>query len=104
MNTYEKIYAAVRRIPEGRVSTYGAIAILAGIPGGARVVGNALHVNPDPFETECFRVVNAKGRLAPQFAFGGPEEQKKLLEADGIKVVDNHVDLKKYLWTGDEND
>ena len=59
-------------------------------------MGNALHKNPDQEHIPCFRVVNAKGELAGEFAFGGAGEQAKLLEADGIEVEDGKVDLKKY--------
>lgn len=69
---------------------------MAGNPRMARAVGNALHKNPDPEHIPCFRVVNAKGELAGEFAFGGAGEQAKLLEADGIEVEDGKVDLKKY--------
>ena len=69
---------------------------MAGNPRMARAVGNALHKNPDPEHIPCFRVVNAKGELAGEFAFGGAGEQVKLLEADGIEVEDGKVDLKKY--------
>ena len=93
---YEKIYEAVLAIPKGKVATYGQVAAMAGNGGAARVVGNALHVNPAPGIIPCHRVVNAKGRLAPHFAFGGDEEQKRLLESEGVEVIDNHVDLKKY--------
>ena len=62
----------------------------------SRAVGNALHKNPDPENIPCFRVVNSKGELAPEFAFGGMGEQRKLLEAEGIEVKDNKVDLSKY--------
>jgi O6-methylguanine-DNA--protein-cysteine methyltransferase len=61
-----------------------------------RAVGNALHKNPDPDSIPCYRVVNAKGELAGAFAFGGPDAQAKLLEADGIEVIGGKVDLKKY--------
>ena len=68
---YDKIYAAVCLIPRGRVATYGQVAALAGNGGAARAVGNALHKNPMPGVIPCHRVVNAQGRLAPHFAFGG---------------------------------
>lgn len=93
---YEKIYDAVMTIPKGKVATYGQIAALAGNGGAARVVGNALHVNPAPGVIPCHRVVNAQGRLAPNFAFGGDGEQQRLLEAEGVEVNDHRVDLKKY--------
>ena len=62
----------------------------------ARAVGNALHHNPDPDNIPCFRVVNSKGELAGEFAFGGAGAQARLLEAEGIEVVEGRVDLKKY--------
>ena len=62
----------------------------------ARAVGNALHKNPDPDSIPCYRVVNAKGELSGEFAFGGKNAQAKLLMADGIEVVDGKVNLKKY--------
>lgn len=93
----KRIYEAVKRIPKGRVATYGKVAEMAGNPRMARAVGNALHHNPDPEHIPCFRVVNAKGELAGAFAFGGEEVQARLLEEDGIEVIDGKVDLKKYL-------
>ncbi len=62
----------------------------------ARAVGNALHRNPDPLHIPCFRVVNARGELAGEFAFGGAGQQAKLLEKEGVHVEDGRVDLKKY--------
>ena len=80
-NPTKRIYEAVKKIPKGKVATYGQIAELAGDKRMARAVGNALHKNPDPDNIPCFRVVNAKGELAGEFAFGGAGEQAKLLEA-----------------------
>lgn len=92
----KRIYEAVKRIPKGKVATYGKVAEMAGNKKMSRAVGNALHKNPDPENIPCFRVVNSKGELAPEFAFGGMGEQRKLLEAEGIEVKDNKVDLAKY--------
>ena len=92
----KRIYEAVKKIPKGRVATYGKVAEMAGNPRMSRAVGNALHKNPDPDHIPCYRVVNSKGELAGAFAFGGEEVQRKLLEADGIEVVNGKVDLKKY--------
>ena len=92
----KRIYEAVRQIPKGHVATYGKVAEMAGNPRMSRAVGNALHKNPDPDHIPCYRVVNSKGELAGAFAFGGEEVQRKLLEADGIEVVNGKVDLKKY--------
>lgn len=92
----KRIYEAVKRIPKGKVATYGRVAQLAGNPKMSRAVGNALHKNPDPDGIPCYRVVNAKGELSGEFAFGGKGAQQKLLEADGIEVTNGCVDLEKY--------
>lgn len=92
----KRIYEAVKKIPKGRVATYSQVAELAGNKKMARAVGNALHRNPDPEHIPCFRVVNAKGELAGEFAFGKADAQAKLLIADGVEVVDGKVDLTKY--------
>ena len=97
MNTFEKIYTVVKNIPKGKVATYGQVAALSGNPRRARVVGYALHVNPMPGIIPCHRVVNREGRTAPAFAFGGPDVQRKLLEAEGIVFEeDGRIDLEKY--------
>ena len=95
----KRIYEAVKKIPYGHVATYAQIAEIAGDRKMARAVGNALHKNPSPETIPCFRVVNSKGELAGEFAFGGAWEQGKLLKAEGIEVVDGRVDLKKYQWS-----
>lgn len=101
MTVFEKIYEQVKKIPKGKVATYGQIAILAGNPRWARAVGYALHANPQPDIIPCYRVVNRFGGLAPAFAFGGAEVQAELLRADGVEVgEDGKVDLEKYLWDG----
>ena len=92
----KRIYEAVKKIPKGKVATYGQVAAMAGNPKMSRAVGNALHKNPDPSGIPCFRVVNAKGELSGEFAFGGKGRQQALLEADGIEVIDVKVDLLKY--------
>lgn len=97
MNTFEKIYEVVKSIPEGKVATYGQVALLAGNPRWARVVGYALHVNPEPGIIPCHRVVNREGRVAPGFAFGGKGVQRQLLESEGIVFeTDGRIDLEKY--------
>lgn len=99
-NSYELIYDVVKRIPYGKVATYGQVAFLAGNPKWSRVVGYALHVNPDPDSIPCYRVVNRFGEPSKAFAFGGLNEQIMLLKDEGIEVVDGRVDLSKYLWDG----
>ena len=97
MNTFEKIYEVVKNIPKGKVATYGQVALLAGNPRWARVVGYALHVNPEPGIIPCHRVVNREGKVAPGFAFGGEGVQRQLLESEGIVFeTDGRIDLEKY--------
>ncbi len=95
-NPSKRIYEAVKKIPYGRVATYAQVAEMAGDRKMARAVGNALHRNPDPETIPCFRVVNSKGELSGEFAFGGAGAQAHLLQAEGIEVVDGRVDLAKY--------
>jgi len=102
-NSFEKIYEVVAQIPPGKVATYGQIAALAGNRHWSRVVGYALHVNPDPDRIPCFRVVNRFGEISSAFAFGGGNRQIELLEAEGIPCPDGRVDLKKYQWERGKN-
>ena len=96
MNTFEKIYEQVKKIPEGKVATYGQIALMAGNPRWSQIVGYALHSNPAPGVIPCHRVVNKEGRLAKAFAFGGENMQRNLLEEEGIIFLsDDTVDLEK---------
>ena len=97
-STFEIIYEQVRRIPRGMVATYGQIAALAGNPRWSRVVGYALHVNPEPGVIPCHRVVTKDGRVSPAFAFGGENMQIKLLKDEGVETVEGIVDLNKYRW------
>lgn len=97
MSTFEKIYDVVKSIPKGRVMTYGQVAILAGNPRWARVVGYALHSNPNPNEIPCHRVVMRDGSVAPGFVFGGPDVQKQILSGEGITFTkDGKVDMEKH--------
>lgn len=98
-STFELIYDIVRRIPRGKVATYGQIAAMAGNPKLSRVVGYALHVNPDPENIPCFRVVNREGRVSPAFAFGGENMQIRLLEDEGVAFTrEGYVDMDKHRW------
>lgn len=99
MSYYDVVYEIVKKIPKGKVATYGQIARLTNSPRAARAVGYALHFNPSPQQIPCYRVVNRFGQLAKAFAFGGIETHKQLLEADGVEVGDDFcVNLEKYLW------
>ncbi len=97
MTVFERIYEVVKSIPEGRVATYGQVAMLAGNPRWARVVGYALHCNPEPGVIPCHRVVNREGKVSPAFAFGGENIQRELLIKEGIVFKDDGtIDLLKY--------
>ncbi len=100
----KRIYEAVKKIPKGKVATYGQVAELAGNKKMSRAVGNALHKNPEPGVIPCHRVVSSKGELAGDFAFGGLGVQAKLLFEEGVETVDGKVDLEKYGIVIDEGE
>ncbi len=98
-NFFKRVYEVVKKIPEGKVMTYGQVADVIGTKD-ARRVGQALHANSDSSNVPCHRVVNKDGRLAPGYAFGGPDEQKNRLIAEGVKFIDdNHVDTRFIMQT-----
>ncbi len=95
---YEKFYAVVKRIPRGRVATYGQVAELAGLPGRARQVGYALHKTPEARELPWQRVLNAQGRVS--LTGKGGTEQQRLLEAEGVVFAEKgRLSLKRYRWS-----
>ncbi len=99
---FARIYAVTRRIPRGRVATYGQIAALAGNPHWSQVVGYALHANPEPGVIPCHRVVNRFGCVCPGFAFGGEGAQIALLAGEGVPCdKESRVDLRVYQWNGE---
>lgn len=100
-NSFDRIYQVVQKIPQGKVMTYGQIAQLANV-ATPRVVGFALHVNPDSDLTPCHRVVFADGSLTPGYAFGGEDVQKEKLEKEGVKFLKNgKVDLSNSLMSSE---
>ena len=90
---YKRIYSAVRKIPEGKVATYGDIALTLGNRRLSRIVGYALSCCTDA-SVPCHRVVDRNGRLAP-----GYKEQRSLLESEGIPVTDDHIELNRYRFS-----
>lgn len=95
MTTFEKVYEAVKLIPCGSVATYGQIAAAIGNRRLSRVVGYALHVNPEPGVIPCHRVVKRDGEVSSAFAFGGANRQVELLREEGVAFVDEtHVDME----------
>ena len=96
---YEAYYRVIRRIPRGRVMTYGDVAIAAGRPGNARRVGYALHALKDT-RVPWWRVVNAQGGISIRGGFGeGAEIQRDLLEAEGVELIgEGRLRLDDYRW------
>jgi len=96
---YERVYAVVRRIPAGKVATYGQIAALAGLPRRARFVGYALHALPNGSVIPWHRVVNAAGRLSlGAVSPAGALEQRIRLELEGVRFVAGRVPLRQFRW------
>lgn len=96
---FQQVYRIVETVPAGYVTTYGAIAKTLHTRD-ARRIGHALHANPDGDKTPCHRVVFTDGRLAPGYAFGGPKEQLRKLELEGVVFIsETQVDLKKSLYS-----
>lgn len=99
LGLYPKIYAVVRRIPRGRVATYGQVARLAGIPGHARQVGYALHALPERTRVPWHRVVNRMGAISPRATPGFDKLQRVLLEAEGVGFdTKGRIALDRFLW------
>lgn len=97
--TYQRIYAVVRRIPKGRVATYGQVASLAGLAGHARQVGYALHALPNGSLVPWHRVVNASGRISRRASPGGELVQQILLEREGVGLdLRGRVPLDRVRW------
>ena len=97
MKRYELIWSWVRKIPPGRVATYGQIAALAGLEGHARQVGYALHNLPERSDVPWHRVVNARGEISPRSAGDSHELQRMLLESEGVELDPRgRIDLKKF--------
>lgn len=97
MNFKNKVIETVKKIPYGRVTTYGTIATLAGLPRGGRLVGGVLHFNID--EAPWHRVINRHGFISTKCLDHPKQLQKVLLQQEGIEVSgDFMVDLKKYGW------
>ncbi len=102
---YRQVYAVVRRIPRGRVTSYGRVARMLGRPNAARAVGYALAALANKRETDppvpWYRVINHAGRISTPDMDGGASQQMKLLRAEGVVVSDDlRVDLNVYLWEG----
>lgn len=95
----QQVYAVVAQIPTGKVATYGQIAEMVGDVLAAREVGHIMSCVSAELKLPCHRVVNRTGVLAPEYAFGGQDRQRALLEAEGVTfLADGRIDMVLHLW------
>ncbi len=100
-DTYRRIWDVVRRIPAGKVATYGQIAELGGFGGHARIVGYALHNLTEQSDIPWHRVINARGKISLRTADGYHNLQRALLEQEGVIFYTDRVDLERFGWNGE---
>ena len=99
-----EVARVVRRVPRGRVVTYGQVALIAGWPGRARMVGWALRTLPDGSNVPWHRVLNATGRISSRGIPLAEDIQRRLLQREGVRFNDSgRVDLERYRWTPPEH-
>lgn len=98
MNFQHKVYTLIRKIPKGKVATYGQVAKLVGNPGAARAVGMCMKVNPNAPTTPCHRIVASDGKLTGYSASGGITKKKSMLLSEGVFFKGDRVDLTRSLW------
>lgn len=98
-NFFERVYVIARQIPEGKVTSYGAIAKALGTGRSARMVGWAMNASHNREDIPAHRVVNSKGLLSGKHHFAGTNLMQQLLENEGVKVVNNQIiDFEKHFW------
>jgi methylated-DNA-protein-cysteine methyltransferase related protein len=95
--TFDPVYKLVKQIPRGRVLTYGALARALRLPGGARTAGRAMGATPKGKGIPWHRVLGANGKILIREPYASL--QKKLLESEGVAIVESRINLKKHLWT-----
>lgn len=100
LSFYDQVYQVVRLIPQGRVSSYGAIAAYLGTKGSSRMVGYAMNYAHTAFPpVPAQRVVNRNGLLSGKYHFGSPNLMQQLLENEGVEVKDDKItDFKNIFW------
>ena len=96
MSLWDPVYALVKQIPRGRVLSYGAVARTLRLKGGARSAGRAMSATPQGKGIPWHRVLNAAGKIVIREPYAGL--QRKLLESEGVEVVENRIKMKTYLW------
>ncbi|HEX4543481.1 MAG TPA: MGMT family protein [Candidatus Acidoferrum sp.] len=94
--SWSSVYRFVQRIPRGRVLTYGALAKALRLPGGARTAGRAMAATPSGKGIPWHRVLGERGKILIREPYASL--QKKLLETEGVTILESHVDLKRHLW------
>ena len=94
----DKVYEVVKRVPRGKVATYGQVASLAGNPKAARAVGGFMKTNPFAPVVPCHRIVGFDGRLTGYSGRGGVGGKRKMLLAEGVKFNGYRVDLSRSQW------
>src|SRR6201987_3670474 len=94
--TWEPVYHVVQQIPRGRVMTYGALAKALRLPGGARSAGRAMAATPSGKGIPWHRVIGERGKILIREPYASL--QRKLLQSEGVTVIESRVDLKLHLW------
>lgn len=96
---FDNVYAVVRQIPQGRVTSYGAIASYLGASRSSRMVGWAMNASHGKEDVPAHRVVNRNGLLTGKHHFDNPVQMQHLLEAEGVEVIDDQIqDFAKHFW------
>lgn len=104
MGFKQQVIEVIKKIPYGKVTTYGTVATLAGLPRGGRLVGGILHYNSEAEDLPWQRVINRFGQISTRCMEHPRRAQKALLEEERVKVsADFMIDLKKYGWWGEKN-
>jgi methylated-DNA-protein-cysteine methyltransferase-like protein len=97
-DSHARIWAVVKNIPRGRVATYGQVAALAGLPRQPRLTGHALNQAPDGMKLPWHRVINAQGRISFPEGTEHYDEQRRLLEQEGVVFIGSRISLSRYQW------
>jgi len=97
----ERVWDVVRRVPRGRVVSYGGVAAILGRPRAARGVGRALSLLGEDSDVPWWRVINRNGEISIKGLMHGPALQRALLEGEGVRFVRDRVDWRRFGWSAD---